>query len=111
MERHKEIGYDLCDIYWHNIDGFKNLWNNTDIKTKDKCVNGIGKLALKLCKKEYEENDYKETLNLLKKREDEYNEMVIHNIRLRKHRNYYRVASIILLIICIILMIGNSCQM
>lgn len=46
MKRTKEIGYELLRIV--DMDGFMELWNRTDTETKDKIVNGIGELAVKL---------------------------------------------------------------
>jgi hypothetical protein len=48
MKRTKEIGYDLVDVVWRNINHFDRLWNATDVETKDKIVNGIGELAVTL---------------------------------------------------------------
>ena len=48
MTRTKEIGYDLINVIWRNIDDFEKLWNRTDVETKDKIVNGVGELAVKL---------------------------------------------------------------
>lgn len=42
----KEIGYELLRVV--DIDGFMELWNRTDTETKDKIVNGIGELAVRL---------------------------------------------------------------
>lgn len=46
MKRTKEIGYELLRVV--DMDGFMELWNRTDTETKDKIVNGIGELAVKL---------------------------------------------------------------
>jgi len=46
MKKTKEIGYELLRVV--DMDGFMELWNRTDTKTKDKIVNGIGELAVKL---------------------------------------------------------------
>jgi len=46
MKKTKEIGYELLRVV--DMDGFMELWNRTDTETKDKIVNGIGELAVKL---------------------------------------------------------------
>lgn len=46
MKRTKEIGYELLRVV--DMDGFMEIWNRTDTETKDKIVNAIGELAVKL---------------------------------------------------------------
>lgn len=46
MKRTKEIGYELLRVV--DMDGFMELWNRTDTEMKDKIVNGIGELAVRL---------------------------------------------------------------
>jgi hypothetical protein len=48
MTRTKEIGYDLVNVLWRDLDGFQSLWNSADTETKDKIVNSIGELAEEL---------------------------------------------------------------
>lgn len=57
MKKTKEIGYELGNVYWHNLEGFEQLWNKADTETKDKIVNGIGELAVKLVSEAATENE------------------------------------------------------
>lgn len=108
MKRHKKIGYKLGDIYWHNIDGFEKLWNDTDFDVKEKCVNDIGLLALNLCKEEYEKKEYKETIKLLLKREEECGVLIVENYKLKKYRNIFLNTTIILILISLTLLISGN---
>jgi len=48
MTKQKEIGYEICNVAWHNLDGYKELWNKADFDTKELIVNEQGRLAIKL---------------------------------------------------------------
>ncbi|MCG8734783.1 hypothetical protein [Tenacibaculum finnmarkense] len=48
MTRQKELGYKLGDVIWHNLDGYKELWDKADFDTKEKIINELGKLAIEL---------------------------------------------------------------
>lgn len=48
MKRIKEIGYDLIDVIWRNIENFDKVWNMSETQTKDKVVEDVGELAAKL---------------------------------------------------------------
>jgi len=48
MTKQKEIGYEIGNIVWHNLEGYQELWNKADFDTKEKIVNEQGKLAIKL---------------------------------------------------------------
>jgi len=47
MTREKELGYELGNIIWNNLDGYQELWRIADFDTKEKIVNGLGELAFK----------------------------------------------------------------
>jgi hypothetical protein len=49
MEKHKEIGYKLGDVLFHNLYGYKELWNNAGFDIKEKIINDLGRLAMELC--------------------------------------------------------------
>lgn len=57
MKKTKEIGYELTSIMWRNIDEIPNIWNKTDIPTKDKIVNETGELAVKLVSEAITKNE------------------------------------------------------
>lgn len=48
MRKEKALAYDLTNILWHNMPGYKELWNKTDCDTKDKLLEDLGDLAYKL---------------------------------------------------------------
>lgn len=48
MRKEKAIGYDLINVLWHNMPGFQEFWNKSEVEVKDGVVNGIGDLAYKL---------------------------------------------------------------
>ena len=48
MTKQKEIGYEVGNVAWHNLDGYKELWNKADFDTKEHIVNEQGRLAIKL---------------------------------------------------------------
>ncbi len=48
MKKHKEIGYELGNIEWSNLEGFEKLWSRADYDTKEKIVNSLGLKAIKL---------------------------------------------------------------
>jgi len=52
MRKEKELGYELLNIVYNNIEEFQELWNKTDFDTKEKIVNGIGDLAYNTVLKE-----------------------------------------------------------
>lgn len=126
MKKHKEIGYQLGDVYWNNLKGFQEIWKNADFDVKEKCVNDIGKLALELCKndtcncennssgscgckdiskKEHDEIVFNQLANLFDIRSNECIYLTTENIKLRKYKNMFRNATIILFIISLILLL------
>jgi len=48
MTKQKEIGYEVGNVAWHNLDGYQELWNKADFETKEKIVNEQGRLAIEL---------------------------------------------------------------
>ena len=48
MTKQKEIGYEIGNVAWHNLDGYQELWNKADFETKEKIVNEQGRLAVEL---------------------------------------------------------------
>jgi len=48
MTKEKEIGYEIGNVVWHNLEGYQELWNKADFDTKEKIVNTQGELAIKL---------------------------------------------------------------
>lgn len=48
MTKEKEIGYKLCNVIWHNLKGFEDLWNKADFDTKEKIINELGRLSTEL---------------------------------------------------------------
>lgn len=48
MTRQKELGYELGNVLWHNLEGYKELWNKAEFDTKEKIINELGELAIKL---------------------------------------------------------------
>lgn len=106
MEKHKEIGYELGNVYWHNLDGFKEIWDNNDTETKDNCVNTIGKLALELCKNEPIIN--KRLAENLKIRDEECTILIYNNIKLRKQRNTFRVGFFLIFFLFVLIILFEN---
>ena len=50
MKKHKKIGYEVGNVYWHLLKGHKELWNKADFDTKEKIVNETGFQAINLVK-------------------------------------------------------------
>ena len=48
MTRQKELGYKLGNVLWHNLEGYQELWNKAEFDTKEKIINELGELAIKL---------------------------------------------------------------
>lgn len=48
MTKQKEIGYEIGNIAWHNLEGYEELWRKADFDTKEHIVNEQGRLAIKL---------------------------------------------------------------
>ena len=48
MKQEKEIGYEITNVAYHNLEGFAELWNRTEADTKDLVVEENGRLAIKL---------------------------------------------------------------
>jgi hypothetical protein len=48
MTKQKEIGYEVGNVAWHNLDGYQELWNKADFEIKEKIVNEQGRLAIEL---------------------------------------------------------------
>lgn len=48
MTKEKELGYELTNIMWRNLDGFQEIWNKSSTEVKDKIVNETGELSYKL---------------------------------------------------------------
>lgn len=47
MTKEKQRAYDILDIMWTDLDGFKEIWNKADFNTKENIVNSIGKIGNK----------------------------------------------------------------
>ena len=48
MTQEKEIGYEITNVAYHNLEGFSELWNRTEADTKDLVVEENGRVAIKL---------------------------------------------------------------
>lgn len=48
MTKQKEIGYEIGNVAWHNLEGYEELWRKADFDTKEHIVNEQGRLAIKL---------------------------------------------------------------
>ena len=46
MNKQKEIGYEISNIMWHHLPGFKELWNKTDFDVKEYIVKEQGRVAI-----------------------------------------------------------------
>jgi len=51
----KELGYRLCDVLWYNLDGYRELWDRSEFYTKEKIINELGELAIKLTIPKFED--------------------------------------------------------
>lgn len=48
MTKQKEIGYEIGNVTWHNLEGYEELWRKADFDTKEHIVNEQGRLAIQL---------------------------------------------------------------
>lgn len=48
MTEEQEIGYEITNVAYHNLEGFAELWNKTEADTKDLVVEENGRVAIKL---------------------------------------------------------------
>ncbi len=46
MTEQKEIGYEVNNVAYNNLNGYSDLWNKTDSKIKDYIVNEQGRIVL-----------------------------------------------------------------
>lgn len=48
MTQEKEIGYEITNVAYHNLEGFAELWKRTEVDTKDLIVEENGRVAIEL---------------------------------------------------------------
>jgi hypothetical protein len=46
MTPEREIGYQISNVAWHKLDGYKELWKKAPIETKVEIINEQGKIAV-----------------------------------------------------------------
>jgi hypothetical protein len=59
MDKKKEMGYEICNIAFNNLEGFDVLWTKADFDTKEFIVNESGKKVISLYEEFIGDNKFK----------------------------------------------------
>ena len=62
MKKSKEIGYEVNNVAFRELDGYQKLWNIADFETKEKIIKASGEIAINLTINELREKLNKEVI-------------------------------------------------